>query len=156
MASHCSASTLSDNNQTELFTALSSIVFVKALHLCGLAYYQFITIVTGSIWSWILVPTDSLPLNIVMKTRYFLRIAPINDVLIRLAGCKAYENKPYPIFLTLYGSKNQTEKVASIWAYMFCRNSNPVHIMKRPYMFSTPRTKPSKSGLYLSLYMQYT
>ena len=29
--------------------------------------------------------------------------------------------------------------------------SNPVNIMNRPYMFSTPRTKPSKSGFHLSL-----
>ena len=28
------------------------------------------------------------------KTRYSVRIAPINDALVRLAGCKADENKP--------------------------------------------------------------
>ena len=37
------------------------------------------------------------------ETRYSSRIAPINDTLERLAGCKTYENKPYPISLTLYG-----------------------------------------------------
>ena len=30
----------------------------------------------------------------VSVTRYSSRIAPINDALVRLAGCKAYENKP--------------------------------------------------------------
>ena len=48
------------------------------------------------------------------KTRYSSRIAPINDALVRLAGCKAYKNKPYPILLTLYGPRNHLEKVASI------------------------------------------
>ena len=38
-----------------------------------------------------------------LTTRYPLRIAPINDTLVRLAGFKAYENKPYPTLLTLYG-----------------------------------------------------
>ena len=37
------------------------------------------------------------------KTRYSLRIAPINDALVRLPGCKAYKNKPYTTLLTLYG-----------------------------------------------------
>ena len=32
-------------------------------------------------------------------TRYSLRIAPINDAQVRLAGRKAYENKRYPILL---------------------------------------------------------
>ena len=30
-------------------------------------------------------------------TRYSSRIAPITDALVCLAGCKAYENEPYPI-----------------------------------------------------------
>ena len=67
------------------------------------------------------------------------------------------------------------QKVASIWAYM-CRrlrvHSNrslcpsvskftdlicsAVYIMNWPYMFSTPRTKPSKSSFHLSLYVKYT
>jgi hypothetical protein len=38
-----------------------------------------------------------------IKTRYSLKIAPINDALVYLAGCKAYANKPYPVLLTLYG-----------------------------------------------------
>ena len=36
-------------------------------------------------------------------TRYSLRIAAINDALVCLASCKAYENKQYPILLALYG-----------------------------------------------------
>ena len=36
--------------------------------------------------------------------------SPINDALLRLAGCKAYENKPYPILLTLYGPISKPEK----------------------------------------------
>ena len=38
-----------------------------------------------------------------VQTRYSPRIAPINDTLVSVAGCKADENKPYPILLTLYG-----------------------------------------------------
>ena len=37
--------------------------------------------------------------------------------------------------------------------YFIC---SVVYIMNRPYMFRTPRTKPSKSGFHLSLYVQYT
>ena len=50
-------------------------------------------------------------------TRYSLRIAPINDEEVRLAGCKAYKNKPYPILLTLYGPRKQLEKVATDLMY---------------------------------------
>ena len=50
----------------------------------------------------------------VMITRYSLRIAPINDALVCLAGCKAYKNKLYRILLTLYDPRNHPEKVASI------------------------------------------
>ena len=32
-----------------------------------------------------------------------MRIAPKNDSLVRLASCKAYGNKQYPMWLTLYG-----------------------------------------------------
>ena len=48
----------------------------------------------------------------VTKTRYSSRIEPINDALVHLAGCKAYENKLYPTLLTLYGqySKKPTGK----------------------------------------------
>ena len=46
----------------------------------------------------------------VMITRYSLRIAPINDALVCLAGCKAYKNKLYRILLTLYDPRNQPEK----------------------------------------------
>ena len=49
-------------------------------------------------------------------TTYSLRIAPINDALVRLAGCKAYKNKPYPILLTLYGPRNQLEKSELLYA----------------------------------------
>ena len=75
--------------------------------------------------------------------------------------------------------ETRRQKFASILTYMCCTNSNlkqipcsnPVHIMNRPYMFSTPRTKPSKSGFHLykltihcvrpypnllTLYVQYT
>ena len=37
------------------------------------------------------------------QSKYSLRIAPINDAILHLAGCKAYENKPNPILLTFYG-----------------------------------------------------
>ena len=56
------------------------------------------------------------------------------------------------------------QKVASICAYMFsihCNltqlpSSNPMHIITRPYIFITPRTKPSNSGFHLSLYVPNT
>ena len=70
-------------------------------------------------------------------TRYSSRIAPINDMLVRLAGCKAYENKPYSIFITVHSNHSlcpsipkftdpicsvyqdpSSQKVASVWAYM--------------------------------------
>ena len=46
------------------------------------------------------------------KIWYSSRTATINDELVHLAGCKAYENKPYPFLLTLYGhySKKPVEK----------------------------------------------
>ena len=45
-----------------------------------------------------------------IRTRYSSRFAPINDAIVRLAGCKANENKPYTIALTLYGPRNQLKK----------------------------------------------
>ena len=52
--------------------------------------------------------------NLGHVTRYSSRIAPLNDVLVRLANFKAYENKPYSILMTLYGPTNHQEKVAFI------------------------------------------
>ena len=97
-------------------------------------------------------------------TRYSSRFAPIIDAIVRLSGCKAYENKPYTIVLTLYGPRKQLEIVVPFG--LICAVEivtlnrypveTPVHIINRPYMFSTPRNKPSKSGFHLSLYVQYT
>ena len=55
--------------------------------------------------------------------------------------------RKYPILLTLYGHYSK-KPVRKKW--LSC--SNLVHIMNRPYMFSTPRTKPN----LLTLYVQYT
>ena len=43
-------------------------------------------------------------------TRYSLRIAPINDALVRLTGCKAYKNPTVPNFTDLVWSKKPAEK----------------------------------------------
>ena len=54
------------------------------------------------------------------------------------------------------------QKVASIWAYMCSVPQftyliySVVYIKNWPYMFSTPRIKPSKSGFHLGLNVQYT
>ena len=72
-----------------------------------------------------------------LLTRYSSRIAPINDALVCLAGCKAYENKPYPILIRVHSNHSLcpsihkftdlicsvhqdpgSQKVASVWAYM--------------------------------------
>ena len=85
----------------------------------------------------------------------------------KLSSLQTIWQQSVPNFTDLVWSviqETSRKKVACICAYMCCRNSNlkqipcrnPVHIMNRPYMFSTPRTKPSKSGFHLTLYLQYT